>query len=83
MNEQDYFLNFDPYDELHFKEGEFARIRKDKILAYKALGTSYLADEELLEIMKIEFITDDGKEVRLYYDCVTLKQMPIEWIEPA
>lgn len=81
MNEQAYFLNFDPYEELHFKVGELVRIKN--VAQYKTLGHSYLTDEELLEVMKIESISDDGKEVRLYYDCIITKLIPIEWIEPA
>lgn len=79
--ERAYFESFDPYHELHFNVGD--KVRLKNIVAYKALGYSLLNDEELLEVMKVEYITDDGKQVRLYYDCVSLKQIPIEWIEPA
>lgn len=80
MNQQDYFLNFDPYGELHFKVGE--KVRFKDIEQYKTLGRTILTDEELKGPLVIEMITEDNR-IRLLCNALSLRFVPIEWIEPV
>lgn len=79
MNQQDYFLNFDPYEELYFKVGE--KVRFKDIEQYKTLGRTFLTDEELSGSLVVEMITEDNR-IRLLCDVISLRFVPIEWIEP-